>query len=98
VATELQGWTPTSKQEKTTMIRKLVIATAAIAALSAASLTMSTTAEAKKGGWKGHHGHGHLHRHLRFGHSFTYFDGCLRQVWRINRFGEAVLRTVDVCD
>ena len=84
------------------MFRKFVFATAAIAALSAGALTAtSTPADAKKWGkhW-GHHGHyGHF---WRGGYGFyaadlTSYD-CLRRVWAVNRFGEVVRRTVNVCE
>jgi hypothetical protein len=69
------------------MIRKFVLATAAIAALGAASLSASTPAAAW--GWGYHHHHGFY----RAGYGF-YGVGS---VWRINRFGETVLRRVYVC-
>ena len=52
-----------------------------------------------------HHGHGHGHGHghwrggLRvFAADYGDYDGCLKRVWRLNRFGEPVLRTVNICD
>jgi len=80
------------------MFRKFVLAAAAVAALGTVSLTASTTPAAAWG--KGfHHHHGH-HGHFWRG-GFRYYgiayDGCLRRVWRVNRFGEPVLRTVNVC-
>jgi hypothetical protein len=80
------------------MIRKFVLATAAVVALGAASLTASTPAAAggKGGGFHHHHHHG-------FGWRGGYalygvgYDSCYRNVWRMNRFGEPVLRTINVC-
>ena len=80
------------------MIRKFVLAAAAIAALGTVSLSASTPAAAWGGGF--HHFHGH-HFH---GGGFRvysgiglYGDSCLRNRWVVNRFGELVLRTVNVC-
>ena len=76
------------------MIRKFILATAAVAALGAASLTASTPAAA----WGFHH-----HHHHGFGWygGYRYLDvgyvSCWRNVWRVNRFGETVLRRVYVC-
>ena len=80
------------------MIRKFVLATAAVAALGAASLTASTPAAA----WGLHHHH-HLGLGLGLGlyGGYRYLDvgyvSCWRNVWRVNRFGETVLRRVYVC-
>ena len=83
------------------MIRKFVIAAAAIATLGTASLAVTTTPAAAAGGF--HHGH-HSHGHRHFGHGFrfygpaySYYDSCLRRTWVINRYGESVLRTINVC-
>ena len=77
------------------MFRKFILATAAVAALGAASLTASTPAAA----WGWHH-----HYHHGFGHGWggyrfygVGYDSCWRNVWRVNRFGESVLRRVYVC-
>jgi hypothetical protein len=84
------------------MIRKFIIAAAAIATLGTASLAVSTT-QAEAGGWRRHHGHFHgFHgfRHVGFyGPAIYggYYDSCLRRTWVINRFGESVLRTINVC-
>jgi len=77
------------------MFRKLVLATAAVAALGVASLTASTPAAA----WGGFH---HHHHHFGYGWGGYRFygvgyDSCWRSVWRVNRFGETVLRRVYVC-
>ena len=79
------------------MIRKFILATAAVAALSAASLAASTPAAAwGKGGF-------HHHHHLGLGWYGGYrvygvgYDSCYRRVWGVNRFGEPVLRTINVC-
>jgi hypothetical protein len=79
------------------MIRKFVLAAAAIAALGTASLL--TTAPASAHGWHGgghHHFHGHYHGGYRF-HRVGYYDSCLRSRWVVNRFGQMVRRTVNVC-
>ena len=80
------------------MIRKLVIAAAAIAALGTVSLTASTPAAAWGKG--GHHFHGH-HFH---GHGFRVYSGlglygsCLRTRWVMNRYGQLVRRVINICD
>jgi len=85
------------------MIRKFVIAAAAIAALGTASLAVTTTpADAKGKGWHhGHHFHGGHFRHARYGFygaaAYGFYDSCLRRTWVINRYGESVLRTINVC-
>jgi hypothetical protein len=88
-----------TKQERTAMIRKLALAVVAAAALGTASLAVTATPAAA--GWKGKHFHGfhgHWHGGLRFyAGPYGYYDGCLKRVWRVNRFGEPVLRTIDVC-
>jgi hypothetical protein len=80
------------------MIRKFLLAVAAVAALGTTSLTASTPAAA--GFWhKGHHHHHHHGFHWR-GHYGFYnvgYDSCLRRRWVVNRFGEVVLRVVNVC-
>jgi hypothetical protein len=80
------------------MISKIALTFAAVAALGTASLALSATPASA--GWKGKHGHhGHFHHGLRFyAGDFGYYDGCLKRVWRVNRFGEPVLRIVNVCD
>ena len=77
------------------MIRKLVIAAAAIAALGTVSLTASTPAAAWHKG--GHHFHsGHFHGGgLRI---YTGYDSCLRTRWVVNRYGELVKRVINICD
>ena len=70
------------------MIRKFVLAAAAIAALGTVSLTASTTPAAawgKGGGFRVYSGVG------------LYGDSCLRNRWVVNRYGDLVLRTVNVC-
>jgi hypothetical protein len=81
------------------MIRKFVLAAAAIAALGTVSLTASTTPAAAWGKGGGFHGHHHFH-----GGSFRVYSGiglyggsCLRNRWVVNRYGDLVLRTVNVC-
>lgn len=79
------------------MFRKFAIAAAAIAAIGTVPLSASTPAAAgAKGGF--HHIHGH-HFHgggLRIYSGYGY-GFCLRNRWVVNRFGELVLRTVNVC-
>jgi hypothetical protein len=82
------------------MIRKFVLAAAAIAALGAASLTLATTPAAAKG-WKGFH-HNHWHGHHWHGFRFyapqyVYYDGCIRKVLVKTAFGYRS-RLVNVCD
>jgi hypothetical protein len=82
------------------MIRKLALAVAAVAALGTATLAVTATpAEAKKGWHKHHH---HHHGFWRGGFrvyagDYGYYDGCLKRVWVINRFGETELRAYNVC-
>jgi len=77
------------------MFRKFAIAAAAIAALGTVSLSASTPAAAwGKGG--GFHFHGH-HFHGGGLRIYTGYDSCLRNRWVVNRFGDLVLRTVNVC-
>ncbi len=75
------------------MIRKFVLATAAIATLATASLT-ATPASAHHFGGGFHHGwsHGYGFRAYAGG-----YDSCLRNRWVVNRYGNLVLRTVNVC-
>jgi hypothetical protein len=81
----------------TIMIRNFVLAAAAIAALGTVSLS-ATPASAKGfhgGGFHGGHG-----GHFRGGIGFYGYSGysCLRNVWVVTRFGDSVLRTINVCD
>ncbi len=76
------------------MIRKFVLATAAVAALGVASLTASTPAAAW--GWGFHHHH-HGYWGGGYGLYRVGYDSCWRNVWRVNRYGETVLRRVYVC-
>ena len=84
------------------MIRKFVLAAAAIAALGTVSLTASTTPAAAwgkgggfGGGFHGHHFHGGGFR--VYSGIGLYGDSCLRNRWVVNRYGDLVLRTVNVC-
>jgi hypothetical protein len=81
------------------MIRKFAIAAAAIVALGTASLTASTPAAAwgKGGGFHGHHFHGGGFR-IYSGVGLYDYDSCLRTRWVVNRRGELVRRTFNVCD
>jgi hypothetical protein len=78
------------------MIRKFLLAVAAVAALGTASLTASTPAAAWHKGFHHHHHHGF---HFRGGYRVygLGYDSCLRRRWVVNRFGEVVLRVVNVC-
>ena len=79
------------------MIRKFVLAAAAIAALGTVSLTASTTPAAawgKGGGF--HHFHGGGFR-VYSGIGLGVYDSCLRTRWVVNRYGNLVPRTVNVC-
>jgi hypothetical protein len=79
------------------MFRKLILATAAVAALGLASVTASTPAAAWGKGFHHHHHFGHHHWRGHYGFYGVGYDSCWRSVWRINRFGESVLRRVYVC-
>jgi hypothetical protein len=77
------------------MIRKFVLAAAAIAALGSVSLTASTTPAAawgKGGGFHHFHGGG-----FRVYSGIGLYDSCLRTRWVVNRFGNLVPRTVNIC-
>lgn len=80
------------------MFRKFAIAAAAIAALGTVTLTASTTPAAAwhKGGGFHHHFHG---GHFYGGGLRVYsgYDSCLRNRWVVNRYGDLVLRTVNIC-
>ena len=78
------------------MFRKFILATAAVAALGAASLTTATPAAAWGKGFHHHHGH-HFGGFRGYGFYRVGYDSCWRSVWRVNRFGETVLRRVYVC-
>jgi hypothetical protein len=87
-----------SKQTgETTMFRKFAIAAAAIAALGTVSLSASTPAAAwgHGGGFHGFHGHFHGGG-IRIYSGYGY-GSCLRNRWVVNRYGDLVLRTVNVC-
>ena len=80
------------------MIRKFVLAAAAIAALGTVSLTASTTPAAawgKGGGF--HHFHGGGFRVYSGIGLYDGYDSCLRTRWVVNRFGNLVPRTVNIC-
>ena len=80
------------------MIRRFAIAAAAIAALGTASLTASSPAAAfgKGGGFHGHfHGGGFR---VYSGVGLYGYDSCLRTRWVVNRRGELVPRTFNICD
>jgi hypothetical protein len=74
------------------MIRKFVLAAAAIAALGTVSLTATTAPAAAKGGFHHFHGGG-----FRVYSGIGLYDSCLRTRWVVNRFGNLVPRTVNIC-
>ena len=76
------------------MIRKFVTAFAAFAALATASLSI-TTSPAAAHGWHGggfHHHFGGFRVYSGYG-----YDSCLRTRWVVNRYGNLVPRTVNIC-
>ncbi len=76
------------------MIRKFVLAFTALAALGTVSLSAVTPASAHHfGGGGGFHHGGHF-RGIGF---YPGYDSCLRTRWVVNRFGNLVPRTVNVC-
>jgi hypothetical protein len=80
------------------MIRKFVLAAAAIAALGTVSLTASTTPAAawgKGGGF--HHFHGGGFRVYSGIGLYDGYDSCLRTRWVLTRSGNLVPRTVNIC-
>ena len=77
------------------MIRKFILATAAVATLGVASLASTTPAAAWGWGW--HHHHHHFGFYRGYGLYRVGYDSCLRRVWVVNRFGETVLRTYNIC-
>lgn len=81
------------------MFRKITIAVAAVAALGAASLSVSTPAAAKGFGGGFHHFHGgHFHGGgFRVYSGVGLYDDCLRQVLVTKRNGDVVVRTINVC-
>jgi hypothetical protein len=83
---------------ETVMIRKFAIAFAALAALGTASLTLTATPASAKGWGKGgHHHHHHGFHGLRVYSGVGLYNGCLRTRWVVNRYGNLVPRTVNIC-
>jgi hypothetical protein len=84
--------------EENTMIRKSILAVAAIATLGAAALAPTSASAWGKGGW-GHHGWGHGgFGFYGAGYGVSYVDvvpSCY-YVKKINRFGE--VRMIKVCE
>ena len=79
------------------MIRKSILALAAIATLGAAALApTSASAWGFKGGW-GHHGWGHGYGFYGAGYGIRYLDvpSCYF-VKKVNRYGE--VRLIKVCE
>jgi hypothetical protein len=67
------------------MIRKSILALAAIAAIGGATIATSSDAAAKKGGWHGHHHHHHFgHRGFRVGFygAPAYYGNCFKVITR----------------
>ena len=82
------------------MIRKLILAAAAVATLGTVSLTATTPAAAwgKGGGFGGfHHHHGFYGGGYRGFRVYAGYDSCLRTRWVVNRYGNLVPRTINVC-
>ena len=77
------------------MIRKFVLAAAAIAALGTVSLTATTAPAAAKGGF--HHFHGGGFR-VYSGIGLYDYDSCYRTRLVVNRRGEVVRRVINICD
>jgi hypothetical protein len=50
------------------------------------------------GGHHGHHGFGHFRGLRVYVGDAVGYDDCIKRVWRVNRFGEPVLRIINVCD
>jgi hypothetical protein len=83
--------------EENIMIRKTLLATAALATLSAAALAPTTASAWGKHGWGHHHGFGHGFGFYGAGYGVSYVDvvpSCY-YVKKINRFGE--VRLIKVC-
>ena len=80
------------------MIRKFAIAAAAIAALGTVSLSASTPAAAwGKGGGLAITSTAATSA-AAWPRIYAGYNSCLRNRWVVNRVGELVLRTVNVCD
>jgi hypothetical protein len=85
------------------MIRNFVLAAAAVAALGTASLTPAAAKGFHGGGFHGGGFHGGGFHHHGFGGFRVYsgvglYDSCLQNRWVVNRYGNLVLRTINVCD
>jgi len=80
------------------MIRKSILALAAIATLGAAALAPTSASAWGKGGWGHHHGWGHGFGFYGAGYGVSYVGvvpSCY-YVKKINRFGE--VRMIKVCE
>jgi hypothetical protein len=82
------------ERRNTAMIRKSILALAAVAALGLGALATSTEASAKPWGFKSFHGH-HFHGHRHWG--VRYIDVGPDCYWmkRLTRFG--TVKLVKVC-
>jgi hypothetical protein len=80
------------------MLRKIIIAVAAVAALGAVSLAPAS-AKGFGGGFHGGHFHGgHFHGGgFRVYSGVGIYDDCYRNVLVTKRNGDVVVRTVNVC-
>jgi hypothetical protein len=88
--------TKSKNPEENTMIRKSILAVAAIATLGAAALAPTSASAWGKGGWG--HGWGHGFGFYGAGYGVNYVDvvpSCYF-VKKINRFGE--VRLIKVCE
>ena len=83
------------------MIRKFVLAAAAIAALGTVSLSAPTPAAAKgiraAGSTAATSATAGISAAASASAATAGYDSCLRNRWVVNRFGDLVLRTVNVC-
>ena len=77
------------------MFRKLIIATATVAALGAASLT-TASAHGHGGGFYGHHHHFYGPRFVYGGPVYVAYNSCWRTRWVATPWGPR-LRRVNVC-
>jgi hypothetical protein len=88
--------TKSKNPEENTMIRKSILAVAAIATLGAAALAPTSASAWGKGGWG--HGWGHGFGFYGAGYGVNYVDvapSCYF-VKKINRYGE--VRLIKVCE
>jgi hypothetical protein len=90
--------TESKNPKENTMIRKSILALAAIATLGAAALAPTSASAWGKGGWHHGHGWGHGFGFYGAGYGVSYVDvvpSCY-YVKKINRFG--AVRMIKVCE